>query len=67
VDSSGEELLSRRSLTGPEVALVTAFLAVGAVLLLLGQPLLHIIELLAGVGGIAVVVLARQLPRLSVR
>jgi hypothetical protein len=67
LDSSGEELLPRRSLTGPEVALVIAFLVVGAVLLILGQPMLHIIELLAGVGGIAVIVLARRLPRLSVR
>ncbi|AUG76857.1 hypothetical protein CFP65_1992 [Kitasatospora sp. MMS16-BH015] len=67
VDSSSEELLSRRSLTGPEVALVVAFLVVGAVLLLMGQPMLHIIGLLAGVGGIAVIVLARRLPRLSVR
>ncbi len=67
VDGSSEELLSRRSLTGPEVALVIAFLVVGAVLLLLGQPLLHILMLLGGVGSIAVVVLARRLPRLSVR
>ncbi|WP_143200550.1 hypothetical protein [Kitasatospora sp. CB01950] len=67
VTPTGPELVSRLPMSGPEAAVVIAFLVVGAVLLVVEKPILSILGLFAGVGAVVVVVLARRVPKITWR